>query len=113
MGDSDPTGFQTFRLTTRPEGDAVRLRASGELDLATVRAVEREVTELRSRGVDSIVLDLRELVFIDSSGLNLLLRLNAQSRADGFDFAIVEGEGPVRRLLRLTNLIGDFKRAEP
>jgi anti-sigma B factor antagonist len=112
MGDSGPIDFQAFRVIARPDGDGVRLLARGELDLGTVPAVEREVEELCARGVREIVLDLHELAFIDSSGLNLLLRLNARSRADGFRFAIVEGDGPVRRLLELTNLRDDFEHAE-
>jgi anti-sigma B factor antagonist len=103
---------QPFRLTTRRENDRVVLEAKGELDLSTVPVVDREVQELRTGGCRSIVLDLRPLTFIDSSGLNLLLRLDAQARSDGFAFAIIEGDGPVRRLLALTNLTDDFEHAE-
>jgi anti-sigma B factor antagonist len=112
MGDSGPIDFQAFRVIARPDGDGVRLLARGELDLGTVPTVEREVEELCARGVREIVLDLHELAFIDSSGLSLLLRLNARSRADGFRFAIVEGDGPVRRLLTLTKLRDDFEHAQ-
>jgi anti-sigma B factor antagonist len=103
---------QPFRLTTRRESDRAVLEAHGELDLSTVPAVDREVQELCAGGWRSIVLDLRQLTFIDSSGLNLLLRLDAQARSDGFGFAIIEGDGPVRRLLALTNLTDDFEHAE-
>ncbi len=108
----DTIDAQPFRLTTRREDDRVVLQAHGELDLGTVPAVDREVQELLAGGSRSIVLDLRPLTFIDSSGLNLLLRLDAQARSDGFAFAIIEGDGPVRRLLALTNLTDDFEHAE-
>jgi anti-sigma B factor antagonist len=113
MPDPQTPDAQPFRLTTRPDGARVVLEAHGEMDLVTAPAVEDEVHELRSRGVGSIVLDLRALTFIDSSGLSLLLRLDAEARSDDFSFAIIEGEGPVRRLLELTNLSDDFLRAEP
>lgn len=112
MGDFDTIGVQPFRVTTRSDGARTVVEAHGELDLGTVPAVEREVQELREQGVKQIVLDLRELTFIDSSGLSLLLRLDAEARSNGFSFAIVEGEGPVRRLLELTDLADGFQRAE-
>jgi anti-sigma B factor antagonist len=108
----DTIDSQPFRLTTRRQDERVVLAAEGELDLSTVPAVDREVQELCAAGCRSIVLDLRALTFIDSSGLSLLLRLDAQARSDGFAFAIVEGDGPVRRLLALTNLTDDFEHAE-
>jgi len=109
--DRDTLHVQPFRLVTRPDGDRMLVEVRGELDLETVDAVRREVEELRDRGVRSIVLDLRELAFMDSSGLRLLLQLDADARANGIEFALLEGE-PVRRLLELTNLTDDFKRAE-
>lgn len=113
MGDFKTIGVQPFRVATRPEGTRTVVVAHGELDLGTVPAVEQELRALRVQGVQEIVLDLRELTFIDSSGLSLLLRLDAEARADGFSFAIVEGDGPVRRLLEMTDLVDDFQRAEP
>lgn len=113
MGDFDTIGVQPFRVASRSEDVRTLVEAHGELDLATVPVVEREVQELRERGVKQIVLDLREVTFIDSSGLSLLLRLDAQARSNGFTFAIVEGEGPVRRLLELTDLADGFQHAEP
>jgi anti-sigma B factor antagonist len=104
----------TFRLTTQPESDRVLVVAHGELDLATVPSIDAEVAELRARGVTSIVLDLREVSFMDSTGVRLLLQLDAESRADGFSFAIVDAvEGPVRRILELTGVDGRLPRAEP
>lgn len=112
MGDYDTIGVHPFRVTTRTEGPSTYVEAHGELDLGTVPALEREVQELRERGVKQIVLDLREITFMDSSGLSLLLRLDAEARSNGFSFAIVEGDGPVRRLLELTDLADGFQHVE-
>jgi len=112
LGDFDTIGVQPFRVTSRSDGARTVVEAHGELDLATVPAVEGEVQELRARGARRIVLDLREVTFMDSSGLSLLLRLDAEARSNGLTFAIVEGEGPVRRLLELTDLADGFRHAE-
>lgn len=100
-------------IDLRPERDRERMvvMLSGELDLASVGSVEAAVQELYATGFASVVLDLRELTFIDSTGLRLLLRLDEQAWASGVALAIIDGEGPVRRLLRLTRLADRFTPA--
>jgi anti-sigma B factor antagonist len=102
----------SFRVEVQPEHERVRVVPHGELDLVTVAQLDAKIEELRSRGCATIALDLRQLAFMDSTGLRLLLRLNAESRADGFRFVVIDGEGPVRRLLRLTRIEGQFDYAE-
>jgi anti-sigma B factor antagonist len=100
-----------FRVDVKPERERVRVTPHGELDLVTVLQLETQIEELRSRGFPVIVLDLRQLTFMDSTGLRLLLQLDAESRSDGFRFELVDGEGPVRRLLELTGIGGRFEYA--
>jgi anti-anti-sigma factor len=101
-----------FRVEVQPERERMRVVPHGELDVATVEQLEARIEQLRSRGFTTIALDLRQLTFMDSTGLRLLLRLNAESRANGFRFVVVDCEGPVRRLLRLTRIEGQFEYAE-
>ena len=49
----------------------------GELDIATLPELEREVTRMRSEGLERMVIDLRGLSFLDSMSIELLLRLHA------------------------------------
>jgi anti-sigma B factor antagonist len=101
-----------FRVDVQPERERVRVVPHGELDLLTVRQLDAQIDGLRSSGVGTIVLDLRQLTFMDSTGLRLLLSLDAAARSDGVGFSIIDGEGPVRRLLELTRLDGHFPRAD-
>jgi len=101
-----------FRVEVQPEHERVRVVPHGELDLVTVPQLDAQIEELRSRGFATIALDLRQLTFMDSTGLRLLLRLRAESRSDGFRFSLIDREGPVRRLLRLTRIEGKFEYAE-
>jgi len=105
-------GASLFRVEIEPEREHVRVIAHGELDLATVDDLQAQIEALRSNGTAAIVLDLRQLSFMDSTGLRLLLTLDAAARSDGFDFSILDGEGPVRRLLELTRLDGRFRHAD-
>jgi anti-sigma B factor antagonist len=106
-------GITKFSIESRPRRDRVVVAVTGELDLATVGRVEQEISELYARGFDAVVLDLRALTFIDSTGLRLLVRLDALSRdGDGSRrFGILDGTGPARRLLALTRMDERFSAA--
>lgn len=101
-----------FRVDVEPERERVRVIPHGELDLATVSQLETRIEELRSRGFATIVLDLRQLAFMDSTGLRLMLQLDAEARSDGFRFSIIDCEGPVRRVLELSGLDGRFEHVD-
>jgi anti-sigma B factor antagonist len=103
---------QLFQVVIRPERERVLVVPQGELDLATVDQVEREIQQLRARGFSDITLDLRQITFMDSTGMCLLLRLDAAARSDGSSFAIIDAEGPIRRLLTLTRLRDRFHHAK-
>jgi anti-sigma B factor antagonist len=83
-------------------GARVTVRLEGELDLATAPAFEAEVE--RIEGAELVVFDLRELTFIDSTGLQVILRADAATRRDGVEFAIVRGPRAVERLFGVMNL---------
>jgi len=103
-----------FHVEVRPEHEHERVRVvpHGELDLATVPQLEAEIARLRASGCATILLDLRRLAFMDSTGLRLLLRLHDQARSDGFRLAIADREGPVRRVLEITRTAGWFQYVE-
>ena len=54
--------------------------------------------------VTELVVDLRELNFIDSTGLNALICLRRRAEQEVFDFVVLCGEGHVMRVLKLVGL---------
>jgi anti-sigma B factor antagonist len=82
------------------EGQAI-VAPRGELDMATVGVVEAELKQLRRTGVDSIVLDLAGLTFMDSSGLHLVVRWTNEASRDGFGFELEPGPPTVQRIFEL------------
>ena len=82
--------------------DVLHLVLTGELDLATM--VELEAALPSPAPGELLVLDLRELDFIDSSGLHVFMRLDVASRAEGWSLAIVRGGPDVQRVLDLIRL---------
>jgi anti-sigma B factor antagonist len=97
-------GFDPFRCEVEPDGPAVRVRPVGELDLATVPLVDAELAELWSAGFTNIVLDLRAVRFLDSTGLRMLLAWQATSVTDGLVFAVIPGPPVVERVLQVAGV---------
>src|SRR3954451_15405963 len=93
-----------FTVEIEPERDIVRVCPCGELDLATIPRLREPIDELVAAGFDRGVLDLRELTFLDSSGLRLVLELAGASRADGWELALIEGAAEVQRVFEVTGL---------
>ena len=75
----------------------------GEIDLATVDRVGREVAEANAEADGQIVLDLRQIRFMDSTGIRLVVQLARD--LDG-RFAVVRGGGEVARVFDLVGLDG-------
>jgi anti-sigma B factor antagonist len=100
-----------FGIDVVRRGRHARVTVGGELDIATAPALERTLIEQTRIGT-TLVLDLRELSFIDATGLGLLLRTNAHARRDGIEFAVLPGPR-VQRLLDLCGLTAQFSTLGP
>lgn len=95
-----------------PEGAAL-LVLEGEMDMAGIRAFRSGVdAALGDRDVRTVVLDMAEVTFMDSSMLRELLRLNQELRQRGAWPVLVALQGPVRRLLDLTRTAELFRLAD-
>jgi anti-sigma B factor antagonist len=79
--------------------DAARVHVGGELDIATTPELERALDESRAR---LVVLDLRELAFIDSCGVHAIVRASMRARQDGRRLVLVHVPASVDRLFTLT-----------
>jgi anti-anti-sigma factor len=87
------------------DGGAQALELSGELDAASAPALRERLAEVATRGKGPLVIDLSRLIFIDSTGLSVLV--NAKRRLSRKDrgLAIVCPPGHVRRILEITQLL--------
>ena len=89
-------------------GGAVRVRPAGELDMSTVPILEEHLRDARAAGFRRVVIDLRALDFMDSTGITLLTRWSLDAERDGFDFALIAGSDRIQRLFELTGLTPHF-----
>jgi anti-sigma B factor antagonist len=72
--------------------------------MAGVDQFERLLTGDRTAETATVVLDLRGLTFIDSSGLRALIMADQRVRADGGRFIVVRGPDRVNEVLEVTGV---------
>jgi anti-anti-sigma factor len=102
-----------FRLTIRTDGQRAVVRAVGELDLMSAGAVEHEVIALFERGFHHVVVDLRGLSFLDSTGIRALLTCHDRAQRESARFSIVLGDARTRRPLDICGVLGTLNVIDP
>jgi anti-anti-sigma factor len=104
----DPTPKLTesgaLRIETGPELETCLVRLEGELDLESGPALERELRRLLDQDLETVAVDLGGLQFIDSTGIQTLVRAArfADGRAETLCFMRPRGE--VAKVFRLTGM---------
>ena len=94
------------------DGSRYRLALQGELDLVTAPELEDTVAEICLNAPQEIVLDMRQVLFMDSSGLRTVLASLDMCRLHGCELMLVPGTGACRRLFELTGVLGDLPLRE-
>jgi anti-anti-sigma factor len=101
-----------FEVLAERDGAVVRVRVSGELDLQREgRLRSAFAAALDGVPVERAVLDVRGLLFLDSSGLRALLKCRDLARAAGASFVLSVQPGPVTRLLQVAGVAAWFDYA--
>lgn len=93
-----------FLCELRVEGrDAAWILTRGELDLGSSRRFERTLEDAL-RAAKLIIVDLRELTFMDSTGVSAIIEADARARGDDRRLVLVRGPAQVQRLLTLVGI---------
>ena len=93
-----------FSVEVREEAGATVLVVTGELDLRTSPELEDRLTRAFDAGAELVILDLRQIEFMDSTGLRVLLSAHQRAHESGRRFALVKGADQVERVLTLTGV---------
>ena len=88
--------------TTHDGAGQVVLSVRGEIDLASAEEVRADLQRALQETGRRLVVDLRDVSFLDSTGLALLLRLNRQAHESGRELVVVKGPPHVQRVFALT-----------
>jgi anti-anti-sigma factor len=91
------------------DNDSVRIALRGELDFEHAYTFDEELKRVEAMDPDCICLDLRELTFLDSSGLGRLVAARRRSMKARRRLVLVRGPAAVQRLLQLTAVEESFE----
>src|SRR5947209_20163699 len=88
------------------QGDTSVLALTGELDLASTPTLERELEAVEAAGATKILIDLAGVGFMDSTGLQALLRARERAMTqEGIQLSLRRGPHQVQRVFELTRTI--------
>jgi anti-anti-sigma factor len=93
-----------FSVDQHNHGSAAVVVVTGELDLRTSPQLEERLTRAFDAGAELVILDLRQIEFMDSTGLRVLLTAHQRAHETGRRFALVRGADQVERVLTLTGV---------
>jgi anti-sigma B factor antagonist len=97
-----------FEVRVEPAREVVRIKPTGELDLATAPELRDHVIELLAVGFEQLIIDLRGLSFIDVAGVRLLLELADRARCEDWKLSLIQAGDRVARIFVLTDTVGQL-----
>ncbi|WP_330346043.1 STAS domain-containing protein [Streptomyces longwoodensis] len=87
-----------------PREDVALVRVEGHLDLDTATEFQAHLANQLHHGRKHFLLDLSEVPFMDSSGMNIILRVYQEARELPGSVHVINPTAPVRRVLDLTGV---------
>lgn len=96
--------MRSFNVETGEVGQAVHVRLSGDLDLSTAKRAEQAIEEAEKAGAQMVVIDLRGLSFMDSTGLRVVVSADKRASRSNRRVVIIQGPHAVRRVFEITRL---------
>ena len=88
-----------FDIAHTEDGDVVVLSVTGELDMNTVDVLSERVQQRLDAGALSILIDLSDLAFMDSSGLRLLIALHNRAREEAWELRLRAPQDQAARMV--------------
>ena len=95
-------------IDSQRDGDVVLISLQGELDLASAPDLERELHEAEAAGPRRVTIDLSGLGFMDSTGLQALLRARERATGGSYELTLRRGPHQVQRVFELTRTVEAF-----
>jgi anti-sigma B factor antagonist len=95
---------RSFTVQLQPRSDAVLIAVSGELDIASAPELEQMLDQVSPEQTKLVIVDLRELEFMDSTGLSIIVRAHQRLSEHGCELTLIKGPPQVQRLLDLTGV---------
>jgi anti-sigma B factor antagonist len=91
----------SFEIKIERRDDATVLRVIGEVDLATAPLLDEK---LRATTAGTVIVDLDQVAFMDSSGLRVLVE-HTRGRENGGQLLVTRGSPQVHRLFEVSGVL--------
>ncbi len=91
-------------VSVSEQESTLKVAVTGELDVSTVPAFNKQLSELRNSSATTLKLDLTGTTFMDSTGLSAVLVAEMHARMRGQRFVVVAGPPHVHELFKLTGV---------
>jgi anti-sigma B factor antagonist len=101
--------FPSLTLEKHTSGDTVTVLCHGRVVSETATILHVEIRDLIAQAPKTIVLDLTDVKYMDSSGLGVLVGLYVSAKRAGKQLKLINLSSRVQELLRLTNLLRVFE----
>jgi anti-sigma B factor antagonist len=101
--------MESFSIERLDDTVQVHLKLRGDLDLYTSPELDDALVAIEGEKWPTIVLDMRELNFIDSMALRLVMRTQARAEQDGRRMVVIRGPEFLDRVLELSGLGGHLE----
>jgi anti-sigma B factor antagonist len=100
---------EPFDLTSEASAaHSTIITARGDLDVVSAAVLTAAITDASSTGATLIVLDLKAVEFLDSSGLRSIVAEGARMKAAGGQLLISGMSGAARRVLEIAGLLDEY-----
>jgi anti-sigma B factor antagonist len=99
-----PASLVPLQVHVSHVGATAHVAVAGDLDMATAPRLQSALDAVIERGSTQVVLDLRDVEFLGSSGIAILEGLERQAQTAGFTVTVVRGSLAVQRVLEIAGL---------
>jgi anti-sigma B factor antagonist len=97
-------GLLNFDLQSETTGDNVLVTVRGDFDVQVAARATDELTAIEAGEPGSLVIDMRDVSFMDSSGMGVVAGAHARATAAGRRFAVVGPPAGVRHAFGISGL---------
>jgi anti-sigma B factor antagonist len=91
-------------IDTTEDAQTLTLAGRGEIDFATLDTLTSELVKAANSDVETVVVDLQQVTYIDSSGLGVLVGAHKRLKAQGRALVLRVADAEMIKLLKLTGL---------
>lgn len=94
-----------FAVSAQPQGDSVVVvNVQGEVDVYTAPKLREEIHRQMDDGATTVIVDLADVAYMDSSGLGVLIGALKRARENEGDMVVASANPRITRILDVTGL---------